>query len=459
MNRIYQGRITAVAIAQAKSEFVSIPFGNESNCPIYLHHRIFQDAINYYLVHLAALAVPSYGDENRMMADVRTRIAEAWEIFRAGTDGVSLRASLRPWLPELQEDAILEQAFDVILRDIKNQHACSLALGLLLSKCSGDSGIQQNGRGYFPRFCDSKCNPTWDFSASALASSSGKNELASVLHASQSQIELTTLAAKMSLTWLVKCDPDKEFSGMEAKARLKEAVTHLIEAFKSPTPRISEMMVSLVDEPIVFLSSRLEMIDSMDDSISIPRNRKAAKDVTFGALAFMYFPHPVTQGFLKLCVKAPAKTPAKKNQSEGQVNFGALGNDPILLARGERGYVFPAFTALPAWNPVSPGKPTWKEFDIAAFKEALKALNQFNQKTEERQKDWMKLMKQKAYILGVPDAKWEDARENEEHRAPLQLGTDARYPLLKNFHPYWLFLRYQMHYYLDFLLVMLKLKL
>lgn len=432
MNRIYQGKITTVEIAQSKTDFVPTPFGNEAFCPVYRHHRIFQDAINYYLVHLAGLAVPTYADNNRMMADVRTRIAEAWETFRPGTDGVSLRASLRPWMPELKEDATLEQAFDLNLRDLQNHHACSLALGLLLSKCSGDSGIQQNGRGYFPRFCDAKCKPTWDYSASALASSSGKNELASVLHASQSQTELTALAGKMSLTWLVKCDPDKEFSGLEAKARLKEAVSHLIEAFKSPTPRISEMMTSLPEDPVAFLFSRLEMIGLMDDSITIPRNRKAAKDVTFGALAFMYFPHSVTQGFLKLCVKAPAKATAKKAQPEVQIDFGVLGNDPILLARGDRGYIFPAFTALPSWNPVSPGEPTWKEFDIAAFKEALKALNQFNQKTEERQKDRMKLLKQKAYILEVPGARWEDARDNEEHRAPLQLGTDVRYPLLKN---------------------------
>jgi IS605 OrfB family transposase len=432
MNRIYQGKITEVEIAQSKTDFVSTPFGLAANCPVYQHHRIFQDAINYYLVHLAAMAVPVYAENNRMMVDVRTRIAEAWETFRAGTDGVSLRSSLSPWMPELKEDSTLEQAFELILRDVQNHHACSLALGLLLSKCGGDAGIQQNGRGYFPRFCDAKSKPTWDYSASALASSTGKDELASVLHSTASQTELEDLAEKMCLTWLVKCDPVKEFIGPEAKTRLKEAILHLIEAFKSPTARIDEMAALLTDDPIAYLSSRLEMIDLMDDQIAIPRNRKAAKDVTFGALAFMYFPYPVTQGFLKLFVKAPLKTTAKKVQPEESIDFGILGNDPILLSRGERGYVFPAFTALPAWNSVSPGEPSWKEFDIAAFKEALKALNQFNQKTAERQKDLMKLLKQKAYILAVPGAKWEDARDNDEHRSPLQLGSDARYPILKS---------------------------
>lgn len=431
MNRIYQGKITALEIARSKSEFEALPFGQQHSCPIYGHHRIFQDAINYYLVHLAALAVPEYSENNRVMRDMRTRIGEFWSSFRTGTDGLSLRDSLRPWLSFIDDETTLDQLYAHILDGNENLQACSLALGLLLSKCSGDSGIQQNGRGYFPRFCDAKTNPSWDFSASSVASASGKEELAAVLHGESSQEDLETTARNMSLTWLVKCDPSKEFVGDEAKARLKEALTHLIDSFQSPSVRLEEMTKSLKDDPLAFLKSCLSEIDSLDDSITIPRNRKAAKDVTFGALAFMFFPHAVTQGFLKLCVKAPSKTAPKKSSSDHQIDFGCLGNDPILLARGKRGYVFPAFTALPSWNPVSPGEPVWKEFDIAAFKEALKALNQFKQKTEERYDAFMKLLKQKAFILNVSGVKWEDARDNDEHREPLQLGADPRYPLAK----------------------------
>src|SRR5690606_33370668 len=52
--------------------------------------------------------------------------------------------------------------------------------------------------------------------------------------------------------------------------------------------------------------------------------------------------------------------------------------------RGDRGMVFPGFTALPLWG--SDGrKLQWKLFDITAFKEALKVYNQFQQNVSKRE--------------------------------------------------------------------------
>src|SRR5262249_28060034 len=82
----------------------------------------------------------------------------------------------------------------------------------------------------------------------------------------------------------------------------------------------------------------------------------------------------------------------------------SLKEDPIKLVRGRAGIVFRAFTALPLWNAEDEldeihrrscykdelaEKGTyrfaWKEFDIAAFKEALKVYNQFQQNIEKRE--------------------------------------------------------------------------
>src|SRR5690606_29850472 len=58
--------------------------------------------------------------------------------------------------------------------------------------------------------------------------------------------------------------------------------------------------------------------------------------------------------------------------------------DPVQVARGARGFVFPAFTSLPCWHGSDGAHPTWKDFDIAAFKYALTAVNQVEEKTKER---------------------------------------------------------------------------
>ncbi|MEM1296991.1 MAG: type V CRISPR-associated protein Cas12b, partial [Verrucomicrobiota bacterium] len=120
-----------------------------------------------------------------------------------------------------------------------------------------------------------------------------------------------------------------------------------------------------------------------------------------------------------------AKPKVKKENVE-QIDFTQLGDDPIKLARGKRGYVFPAFTAFPAWKPKTTGKPVWKEFDIAAFKEALKGLNQFNQKTEERELERKALRSRYDYMLGLSDKLPDD----EETKTP-RLEGDERFELAK----------------------------
>ena len=52
MNRIYQGKVTAVEILDGKDEQ-----GKPLDLDVlWRHHELFQDAVNYYLVCLLALA-------------------------------------------------------------------------------------------------------------------------------------------------------------------------------------------------------------------------------------------------------------------------------------------------------------------------------------------------------------------------------------------------------------------
>ena len=430
MNRIYQGRVSKVEVLNSDGSYATTSIGSPDCCPIWHHHCIFQDAVNYYLTALGSLA--DAGTDNRVIQDLRVRLGDSWEKFPRGQYGASsLRDSLRRSLPELKEDATLQEAFNLILKGNEAAgNVRTLALALILAKCGGDAAIQQGGRAYLPRLCDAKSNPNWDFSPAALQSGSGAARLASVLHAHSSQEELEAVAGEMNLSWVVKVQPGKSYLGDEAKVRLIEALNHLLKQLKEPSPRLVEALTALPEDPAMVLEECLASVPNLADTLEIPRNRRAAQDLTFAAIAFQLFPGPVTRCFLKLGIKAPKASGTAGERAQGDELFSSLGDDPVKLARGVRGYVFPAFTALPRWAPVSAGEPVWKEFDIAAFKEALKSLNQFNQKTLEREGKLKAARQTLDYMLGKADTLPKSAEGDGEVKTPPRPGKDPRWPLV-----------------------------
>jgi hypothetical protein len=429
MNRIYQGRITRIEAKNDGGNFESVNFAlDQSTCPIWRHHSIFQDAVNYYLLAMASLAKEQIEGADKLMTDLPKRMAEAWEIFpradaaRAGAR--SLRESVAPWVG-LDGTATIKQAYDAILEGNPATNATlSYALSLVLKECSGDSGIQQGGREYLPKLCDPDSKATFGYSADSLASGDGKGKLAAILHGEASDDDLRKIATEMDLTWAgIKVSPGEYYSGAEASKRLKEAIDHLEQMLSKPSERLSGFLSTVPDAASEIARMR-EGLKNLSEDYRIPRNRKAAKDLTFSAIAFMAFPTRVTAAFLKLGVKAPTKSATAKKQDG--IDFATLGDDPVKLARGPRGYVFPAFTALPRWNPSKPGKAAWKEFDIAAFKEALKTLNQFRLKTEEREERKRYLQGLIAHLIGAPLEGWKPPKDEsgEEGEIPDPLDSD-----------------------------------
>src|SRR5579862_6097320 len=388
------------------------------------HHQCFQDAINYYILALASLADPQHAT-SRLIKDLRVRVAAAWPKFprTVGNDARSLRQSVTNWL-NLSGDASLEDAFDRILKENDAPpQVRALALALLLDRCGGESAIQQGGRGYLPRFCDAKANPTYDFGSTSQAAELGKDQLSQILHGDATGKELEKIAQVMDLSWTVKLQPGEFFTPRDACVRLKEAVEHVRNLLQKPAATRVKEVVTLFPDFEAQLDSFTGVIEAGSRQFVIPRNRKASKDLTFATLTFKFFPCPLTAKVLSLFIKKPKTTIPQK--SENEVNFASCGDDPIKLSRGSRGFVFRAFTALPAWNPKSSGEPVWKEFDIAAFKEALKSLNQFNQKTQERADNESDLRGQLAILLGSEIKEWKPRKTetNEEEPTPEPLDS------------------------------------
>ena len=433
--RIYQGRVTKTEICETgQAELFTDDLTSPSH-PLWQHHAFFQQAINYYLVAIAALADTRQTD---VLTKLHDRVIAEWDGgMRARGQVNGFGPSVAPLLG-LSAQSASEMVFGAILPPASAlAEARHLAGLLLLEKCQGDSGIQQGGRGYWPRFCDPDSNPTYDFAAGSLAAAAGKDQLAVNLHnPAVTQATLSKLAMDMDLSWTVKVQPGKQYQGSEARDRLVEAVDHFSDALtKATEPRVSAWGASHEGEKL--LSALRTQIAALPDDLKIPRNRKAAPGLTFSTLLFKSFPSHDTAALLALHIKAPSKSDKagiKTTVSDvATPDFSRLGDDPIKLSRAATGVVFSAFTALTIWQPVSPNKPAWSEFDIAAFKEALKAVNQFRLKTEERTARKDKLQAQLDYqrarvaIRPKPDAATKDGDETE---SLVRLGDDPRFQKL-----------------------------
>jgi hypothetical protein len=149
MNRIYQGRVGNVFDAQEQPLDLNI---------LWDHHALFQDAVNYYVVCLLALA----GPRNESLWQIRQRLNATvtdedgnlrddelmvWRPFpRRGAHRSGMRDSVAPYLCPGQPDATPEECFAAVLKGNEcaqtEEGGARLSDGLqqLLDNCTGDSG-------------------------------------------------------------------------------------------------------------------------------------------------------------------------------------------------------------------------------------------------------------------------------------------------------------------------------
>lgn len=448
MNRIYQGRTSRLdLLSDAKKDpevlqsFASKELTNQAN-PLWQHHQVFQDAINYYLVALAGLAqgtensTDDLAETERLAADLLKRVNQSWTEFRGSKEDRHLRKSLSQWL-NLDGTASLKDAFDTIFLDTDTEpEVHRLALQLVLDRCGGEAAIQQGGREYLPKLCVATIengkaySGSYDFDVTAIEAAKGKARLAEILHNRPSLTELSSLAAEMDITWAgIKCKPAEQLSGDDLRHRLTSAINHQAERLSSPRSAAEREFVEIYPNWEQSLDSLRSAVPEIEETLFLPVNKggNISWDLVHCAYLFKVFPSHFTGAALALSVKKPKKSKAKKTDENQAIDFAALGDDPIKLARGERGFVFPAFTSLPSWKPKSPGQPIWKEFDIAAFKEALKSLNQFSQKTKERSEQAKTLKGLIAIQLGGEKPKgWKPPTNDSGESEPTPTALDLK---------------------------------
>ena len=385
MNRIYQGRVSKVHILDPEKNSKSpdrwkvlspdpkeaMRLGEEM---LWQHHELFQDAVNYYIVALAALGT-SPGSK---LTQLRGLLADVWEGFdKKGQSRQGMRYSLqRAW--QMAEPPTLAEAIDLFQKPLRED---SIPLGtaekageFLLHKLGGEAAIQQGGRDFFPMFCDVESTATFKLSATRRDRAEAEEMLQKRLHEQLDQSQIQALSSLITLGSVVNLQPGSEFdSGAIVRQRLCEAR----ESFSNDIP------VEVFEQ----------WLKELDPEFQLPKRRGGNLNLARvnACTLFLAFPNSVTKKIFQSTFKAPAvpsmrrgKTVETADKEVTDESFIVDGEDPIKLARGSRGCVFTGFTALPLWRSFD-GRLSWKEFDIAAFKEALKVYNQFQQNVVKRE--------------------------------------------------------------------------
>jgi hypothetical protein len=431
MNRIYQGRVTKVEDVDIIESTGTSP--STWAQWLWAHHVLFQDAVNYYIVCLLALAT----DAESETAKIRERIIDesgdgfVWGRFRRrGVWRRGLLDSVAPYVTPKLKEPTFEQVAEAIFegnpsaKSEKGQRWLAAGHQQVIDYCA-KSNVQKAAPEFLPRFCKPEFKGNFVADTTTLAREVDKLRWPFVVHDPNTTPKSRELSAFSVHSIALPNARKPEFKGEEAREKLGEMVAEWRErkpGAKEDWERIETKVTKLPKDLVI--------------PGYAPTSAKG--EVKCRLFAFFLFRYveasEFTLGLLRETTAAP-KPGAKPPANEAAVSSEG---DPIRLARGKRGYVFRAFTSLPVWGGDESGTPQWIEFDVAAFEEALKAMHQVSDKGEERRKEFERKKARWEYqwqatfdpdkptkhdTAGSNRHKWKQGGAAEdEHRPPVLFG-------------------------------------
>lgn len=401
MNRIYQGRVTQIQFLRRESK-KDWAEPQHYLTPIWQHHELFQDAVNYYIVALASLG----SSPDSKLTKLRGLLVDVWEKFdKKGQCRQGMRESLqRAW--QLAEPPTLDVAIwkfrEPLVQSGVQDVEMELAGESLAFDLGGEGSIQQGGIEYWPYFCQSgfKRGVTFPREAAQLAKEKAVKQVARLVWHPKATNHVSLI--NRALRQMHFCNVSGSGSVL-ATLRAKEVFTDALKALEQEGHVSKEQSANWT---AAVEKQTPEVFEYAGGSI----NKDALKHRFYGFLVFKHL-SPDVEGLnvLRSIYDEPEKRKAskKKEPTEKELTEArliALGEDPIKKVRERARIVFRAFTALPVWKCGEPSavmhersayaheveageshQVAWKEFDVAAFKEALKVYNQFQQNVEKRE--------------------------------------------------------------------------
>jgi hypothetical protein len=425
MNRIYQGKVNKAELLDAKGNDIT-PKEWDWESALWDHHALFQDAVNYYIVCLLALAGDSCTKQRELRDRMTTKPDEGnedplyvWERFRRrGAWRRGLRDSVAPYLCPGNADASPEECFSAVLAG--NEYATTkdgqklLDRGLrqLLEKCTGSSGCKQAAPVFLPRFCKPSYQGSYGGDTSTLERGTKAALLPFVLHDPAMCADSTALGGFDVHSIALPNAKKPKFVGTDALKKLHG----MVKEWRERQPASETDWVRL-EAAIAKLPADVEIPGYSPTS--------AKNEVKFRLFAMFFFRHVERSEFTLGLLRATTPKPREDARAPEATAASAGDADPIRSARGQRGFVFRAFTSLACWGGDENGSPQWIQFDFAAFEEALKALHQVDDKAKEREDERNQKQAQHDYQRGKTK-KWKGGAAGEDEQRPPILAGDPR---------------------------------
>jgi hypothetical protein len=404
MNRIYQGRVSKVEIPGDK-ENPWQPLPNWQDI-LWHHHELFQDAVNYYTLALAAMAAGVKGDDKQAHAlrGWAAKVNETWQSAsrKAETfDGPQKR--LARILKISDDECSFEKAAASALQFSR---ASAEQRGSALLQLLSDKGdLNQICVSRLPWLATASGKFTATSKADASSQEAKRQRAVRQFHL-MSKADAVEKAADLDLDLFLTQPSNKSVEGANAAQLLRDY-------FAKASKKFSELK-SVADAVEKF-------IISVTDSLKIPSPGRKPSGLYPLAAIFKFFPRPETLAAFLAATKSLAEAKDKELVSDA-VAESRVGDQPH----------FDYFTNLALVSGDADGerdtRAVWFEFDLAAFIEAIKAPRRYFEDTIKREAAADNFRKQIAAMEG----RGHEASGGEDDGEPLPgFEGDSRIDLLK----------------------------
>lgn len=406
MNRIYQGRVSKVEIFTHKDDNPWQPLDNWQ-AVLWQHHMLFQDAVNYYTLALAAMATGVQGD-NPQASALRgwvKKVQETWQTASRKSENFAGPQMRLAAILKISNDCTFEQA---AARVIQSSHASAERLAAALQQLlaeKGDLNIICGERIAF--LCPANPRQTKPPTSKAISSVQVRNRQKEVRKFHQmAEAEAISAARDLRLDFFIT-QPGTEL--LEGTAAVKE----LRQKFSKAAGHCSELKSISVDFE--------KFLATHENSLKIPSIGRRPSGIYPFAAIFKYYPCAATLQTFRAATKSLADAKDK-----------AAVLDAIADARVDNQPHFDFFTNLAFTSGETDDKrdtrAVWFEFDLAAFVEAIKAPRRYFEDTLKRKANADHFRKQ---ILAMEERGYEGGSDDEEGELLPGFDGDRRIDLIK----------------------------
>jgi hypothetical protein len=441
MNRIYQGKVTAVEIPAPNLLSASNGERNKgevSNQPewqpfdpdpkiarqkwqdaLWQHHELFQDAVNYYTLALAALAADLQPDTPKGKAALawREQVRENWlDGFRKAVRYDGPHKRLARWLNVDASMTDEHAAFDVSAKAILKDNGSSAtqrgkALLQLLEEAD-QSDLNQLCVSRLPWLCTP--HGQLDATPKNVAQQQESKMLMAILEIHQASADqISAIAKQLDLGCFVTQSPKDQIGGAEARTEAERL-------FKSAAAK-AKSLTAITD-------NYAKHLDQLGDQLRLPRLGRKPKGAYPLAVVFKLFPTSETWEAFKAATVSLRRKADKLKAAPVEIAA-----DCIAEVRTDADQpVFDYFTNRVLFRePDNKDRAVWFDFDLAAFIEAIKSPHRFFQDTLTREKSAAEIREKLAAMEGRGGKVDDEHDDDEEFASGFGFEGDERIALLR----------------------------